>query len=207
MPPEHSWQCRARHATCACRAVAQTGSLLCRRLATCVPSAPAGCQPATQQVANLRYVGATRSVTGIASGIGMKTIFLFCCLAACAVRTAALTTDNFVSEQGEAGSFCVVANGGAADIFTDANDWPGVRRAAMDLQADIKRVSGLTPKFFTDKEISGANVILIGTIGRSEIIDRLVRDGKIDVSEISNKWESFLVQTVPQPFPGLRTRW
>jgi hypothetical protein len=35
--------------------VAQTGSLLCRRLATCELFVAAGCQPATQQVANLRY--------------------------------------------------------------------------------------------------------------------------------------------------------
>ena len=86
---------------------------------------------------------------------------------------------------------------------SDTNDWPGVLRAAGDLRADIQRVSGLTPAFSTEKTFSGSNVILIGTVGKSEIIDRLVREKKIDVSPIAGKWESYFLQVVPNPFPGV----
>ena len=90
-----------------------------------------------------------------------------------------------------------------AEIAVDTNDFAGVVRAARDLQADIRRVTSLTPKVLTGENISGADVILIGTIGNSQIIDRLVREKKIDVSAISNQWESFFLQVVPKPFPGV----
>lgn len=38
--------------------------------------------------------------------------------------------------------------------------------------------------------------ILIGTIGKSPLIDRLVSEGKLDVSAVKGQWESFLIQTV-----------
>jgi hypothetical protein len=46
-------------------------------------------------------------------------------------------------------------------------------------------------------------VVLIGTIGKSRIIDRLIRERKIDVSEIDGKWESTLIQVVAHPLPGV----
>lgn len=124
--------------------------------------------------------------------------------AAFAGKTFALTVDDFVSGQPAPGGFCLFANGVAAGIFTDAADWPGVRRAAADLQADVGRVSGLAPPFSTGKAIAGASVILIGTVDKSEIIGRLAAEGKIDVSGIRGKWESFFIQTVPEPFPGVQ---
>ena len=115
----------------------------------------------------------------------------------------ALTTDDIVSEQGVAGGFSLFAGGHAAAIFADTNDWPGVLRAAGDLRADVQRVSGLTPQLSGGIPAAGANVILIGTVGKSSIIDRLVRENKIDVSPITGKWESFFLQVVPNPFPGV----
>ena len=84
------------------------------------------------------------------------------------------------------------------------NDWPGVVRAADDLAADINRVTGKSPKIFNNSKSAGKNVVIIGTVGKSEFIDRLIREKKIDVSAISNKWESFFLQVVPNPFPGIK---
>lgn len=119
--------------------------------------------------------------------------------------TFALTTHDFVSEQRSRGSFCLFANGATADIVADTNDWPGVRRAAADLRTDVCRVSGLTPTISSDIKTVVTNVIIVGTVGRSDLIGRLVRERKIDVSEISNRWESFLIQTVPEPLPGIKS--
>ena len=46
-------------------------------------------------------------------------------------------------------------------------------------------------------------MILIGTVGKSPLIDQLARAGKIDVSGIRGKWESFFLQTVANPLPGV----
>jgi hypothetical protein len=102
-------------------------------------------------------------------------------------------------------SFPICEKKSVAAIGVDTHDFAGVVRAVGDLQADIKRVTGLMPKIFSAEKFSGPDVILIGTLGKSRIIDQLVHDKKIDVSGISNKWESFFLQTVPNPLPGIES--
>src|SRR5665213_3570674 len=92
----------------------------------------------------------------------------------------------------------------AANLLVDSNDFAGVRIAANNLRTDIQRVTGILPEISSAGKNSGAKVIIIGTIGKSEIIDRLIREKKIDVSEISNQWESFFLQTVSKPFPSVK---
>ncbi len=101
------------------------------------------------------------------------------------------------------GRFPIVQNQATATLLVDSNDFAGVLRAAGDLSADIARVTGLTPETIHDPDRPGTNAIIIGTIGRSALIDRLVREGKIDISPIAGKWESFLIQVVPEPLPGV----
>ena len=107
----------------------------------------------------------------------------------------------YVSEKSAAGSFPIAQTGKAAALYVDASDWAGVARAARDLRADIARVSGLNAAIL--KEPQGSDVILIGTIGKSPTIDRLIRDKKIDVSGVAGEWEAFVIQTVTKPLPGV----
>ncbi len=95
-------------------------------------------------------------------------------------------------------AFPLVENKSAANIFVNSGDWPGVVRAANDLAADVARVTGLSPQITGENNL-GKNVVIVGTIGKSEIIDRLIREKTIDVSEITGKWESFFIQVVPEP--------
>jgi hypothetical protein len=94
-------------------------------------------------------------------------------------------------------------NGQAAKLFIDASDYPGVVRAAGDLQADIARVSAVRPTLSTDGKPAGADVVIIGTVGKSTLIDKLVAEGKLDVSAIKGKWEGWQVQTLRKPLPGV----
>ena len=115
----------------------------------------------------------------------------------------ALGEPQFVAGTPDKDGFPIYEKNSVAAICVDTNDLAGVIRAANDLQADIARVTGRTPKLFADKKNSSANVIFIGTIGKSRFIDELIREKKIDVSEIRNQWESFFLQVVPKPFPGI----
>lgn len=124
---------------------------------------------------------------------------------ACALQSFALTTDHFVTEQPVKGSFCLFDNGRAANILADTNDWPGVRRAMEDFRTDIQRVSGLSAEILADRKKAGATSVIIGTAGKSGLIDQLIRKKKIDVSPIAGKWESFLIQTVTNPLPGVKS--
>jgi hypothetical protein len=111
----------------------------------------------------------------------------------------------YIAESPVSGGFAIVQGRAAAAIWVDFNDYPGVLRAARDLQTDILRVTGSEPVLATNQETSAADTIFIGTIGRSRIIDRLAASNKIDVSQTVGKWESFLIQVVPNPVPGVRS--
>jgi len=115
----------------------------------------------------------------------------------------ALGQAQYVEKVYSPGSFPIVQQGVAANLYVETNDFAGVLRATGDLQKDILRVTGLAPTITHEENSPGKTVVIIGTIGRSWIIDRLVRDHKIDTSQISGKWESFVIQVVPEPLPGV----
>ena len=115
----------------------------------------------------------------------------------------ALGEPQYITTTAGPGSFPLAHNGTAAKLYLDAEDWPGVLRAAHDLQSDIQRVTGLEAGFDDGARLPGGDVVLIGTIGKSRVIDRLVRAHKIDVSAIRGQWEATLTQVVEHPLPGI----
>ncbi len=127
---------------------------------------------------------------------------LLCMLLPC--RGLALGRPPYVQTAPVAGGFPLVREGRATKFYVDAGDYPGVVRAAHDLQADIFRVTGCTPPFMDHGKSFSGDMVFIGTIGKSAPIDRLIREGKLDVSEIRGKWEANLIQVVSHPLPGVR---
>ena len=97
-------------------------------------------------------------------------IFLLGCVLA--LRAAASPGDAAWVTPGPAeGAFPLVTAPATAPLFVDAADWPGVIRASRDLQADIERVTGLKPALGSSPPKSIAQVVLIGTLGHSPLID------------------------------------
>src|SRR5436190_4698409 len=125
------------------------------------------------------------------------------CVLVSAAAAFAIGQMRYVESSASADSFSIVENKSAAAVWVDANDHAGVVRAAHDLQSDIARVSGITPTLAYDAKAAGRNVILVGTVGKSAVIDQLVRDRKIEVAALSGKWESFIIQVVNDPMPGI----
>jgi hypothetical protein len=119
------------------------------------------------------------------------------------IEAFAIGQTRYVSSLAEPGCFTLAQKRKAASIYVDPKDWPGVIRAAGDLQSDITRVTNVKPAILSEAAEPVRNAIIIGTIGKSRIIDDLIRDGKIDGSRIAGKWESFLLQVVRRPKPGI----
>jgi hypothetical protein len=111
--------------------------------------------------------------------------------------------DTIVSETEGQGGFALVSQKKAVTLVLDKSDWPGVLRAAGDLQADIQRVTGVKPALETKRVPAGKTVIIIGTLGKSTLIDSLSKSGKIDTAPIVGKWESFVITTVANPLPNI----
>ena len=133
------------------------------------------------------------------------------CLAVVALLTISSARGNpslglqteIVSDRAGAGDFALLAARQAAPIVLDPGDWPGVLRAGADLAADVERVTGIKPALATNGTPAGRQVVLIGTVGKSPMIDGLVKSGKLDLGAVAGKWESFVITTVAHPVPGV----
>jgi len=113
--------------------------------------------------------------------------------------------DTYIAFSRTPGGFPLVAGGRAVPLVVSGDDHSGVLRAVGDLRNDIKRVTGAEPAVAHDEvPPRHSEVVLIGTIGRSPLIDRLVTSGRLDVSGIAGKWETTLEQVVENPLPGVR---
>lgn len=108
-----------------------------------------------------------------------------------------------ISTLKESGSFTVFSGKSSAQLLISEKDGPGVTRAFKDLQSDLKTVSGNLPVLSINKIRTHSQVIIAGTIGKSPLIDDLVKRKKISVDDISGKWESFVIQVVDKPYPGV----
>jgi hypothetical protein len=96
-----------------------------------------------------------------------------------------------------------VTAGAAVDIYVDAMDDRAVLRAVGDLKADVTRVSGATPAVKNTTAGLSSTAILVGTLGKSPVIDALASAGKLDVGGVTGKWESFVIQAVDNPASGV----
>ncbi len=111
---------------------------------------------------------------------------------------------DYVADEPEADSFALVAGGAAAPLVVSEDDHEGVVRAAHDLQTDLERVTSVEPELSQDpSEYPAREAVLIGTIGKSPLIDSLIQAEKLDVTGIEGKWETFVITAVDAPLEGL----
>ena len=131
---------------------------------------------------------------------------VFILMAAGARVTAAQATaipKTIVSDHPESGSVLLAHDGKATPIIVDEADYAGVRLAAADLQADIGRVTGITPELALNADPANRIALVAGTLGHNKLIRQLIDSGKIKTDEIAGKWESFQIATVADPIPGV----
>ena len=132
-----------------------------------------------------------------------KSVFLGMALLSSLSLSAA---DKFVSFH--QGDLLLNANN-QIDIYLDHNDCRGVSYAVQALIKDIQNVSGSPASILADSSISGkestsisgkrnapkAN-ILVGTLGHSAAIDRLVKQRRLDAKLLQGKHEKFIITLI-----------
>ena len=109
-----------------------------------------------------------------------------------------------ISAKKESGSFMIFSRGNSSQMLISEKEDPGVIKAFRNLQQDIKSVTANLPVLSLAQNLSHADLIIAGTLGKSPLIEDLVKRKKIRVDDISGKWESFIIQVVDKPFPGIR---
>ena len=111
--------------------------------------------------------------------------------------TCALVALMALTVSAQDNRFCIAKDGKATTIVVDGNDWKGVQRAVNDLSDDVRKVTGVSaPLNDKGKMINDKPSIIVGTIGKSKLIDRLIKQNKIDVRQVKDQWESYLIDVV-----------
>lgn len=75
-------------------------------------------------------------------------------------------------------------------IFVDQNDCKGVMTAVRNMSTDINKVCGADVKISTN---SNNAKIIVGTIGHSAAIDKIMKQRKNDMKQLKGKREMYVI--------------
>ncbi|MDP4261258.1 MAG: glycosyl hydrolase 115 family protein [Bacteroidota bacterium] len=112
----------------------------------------------------------------------------------------AQTGKLFISEKGTDSSFPLATAATIANMYYDAADAGVVKIAAEAFSKDLQLVTGKEMPVSANVNPGGDYILLTGTIGHSSLIDGLILTNTINVSAIRDKWESFGIFVIDQPF-------
>ncbi|WP_250463608.1 glycosyl hydrolase 115 family protein [Microbulbifer litoralis] len=118
-------------------------------------------------------------------------------------RAAALGDPSFVSDSPGKNAVRIVEGANTATLYRDTNADTAIALALGHLQRDIERVTGERPALVSDPRRLGTQAIIVGEIGKSPLIDRLVAEKKINIGEIEGQWEGYLIRALSNPFDGV----
>ena len=131
---------------------------------------------------------------------------ILACVFSCAAFGQFLAQSPLVTfDHPATADFPIAANARAAAIYVSPQNPETVRVAAEAFASDVERVNGVRPRMLTSLAAPlPADLILVGVLGHSPEIDRLVNARKLDTGTISGKWESAVTAVVASPMHGAR---
>ncbi len=134
------------------------------------------------------------------------TLFAASLLAVCFSAGAATTCDTPVSicERDAAGSLALVRDGQPLTVYVDANADPALRHVAESFGADLQRVSGKPARQLRDIAQADGELVVIAEMGRSAVVDDLVKRSKLQPPALTGKWEAYQQVIVEAPFPKVQ---
>jgi len=72
----------------------------------------------------------------------------------------------------------------------------GILRAVYNLQKDFASVTGEAPLLVNALSVSPSMVVIIGSFGEDSVIDDLVKQKKLNATDVKNKREKYIIQSV-----------
>ncbi len=97
--------------------------------------------------------------------------------------------------------FEVKATNGMVDFLIEETAYQGVKQIGEVVAKDLELVTGDLPAICkTGQECTLDRVVLMGTIGKSELLDQLEKEHKISLDDVKGKTEVYLFQIVENPF-------
>jgi hypothetical protein len=109
-----------------------------------------------------------------------------------------------ICAQATVGAIALIADDRPIEVVVDADADPAVMSAAKGFADDLSRVAKAAPAAILNRPpAAGRAVVLIGEVGHSPLIDGLIAGGRIQVSDIKERWEAYKQVIVDAPFPGI----
>jgi hypothetical protein len=87
--------------------------------------------------------------------------------------------------------FLIANSKSVVSVVYDTADAQTVAVTANLFADDVERITGTRPAVLTSMPLKAGNVILVGSVGGSRYVKRLVADKKSDLSRLSGSWECY----------------
>lgn len=94
------------------------------------------------------------------------------------------------------GNFPIALPDRVVDLLVSSNEEQVVHTATALLQWDIEQITTKKPNIVTKNSAPKSGNIIIGTIGKSKLINSLDKSRLIDISSVKGQWEAFRIQTI-----------
>lgn len=108
-------------------------------------------------------------------------------------------------KRGETNSFTISDSQAATPLLISDQEAKVVAIAADLYAGDVAKISDQTPEIIQSLSQASSTLILAGTVGQNDLLNQLVAEQKIDVSGVEGSWESWSMQVVRKPFPGVKS--
>jgi hypothetical protein len=100
-------------------------------------------------------------------------------------------------------AFPLIRNNTSTTIYIDSTDAEVVNIAATAFQNDLNLLTNIKPGLSKSTKNIIKYPVIIGTIGKSVLIDKLAKKNKIPAAQIAGKWESFIITVIDKPLKGV----
>ena len=97
--------------------------------------------------------------------------------------------------------FSIYSKNAVCTVLVEESAFKGVKMIAETHADDIELVCGRRPEVVSSlSDVNTPAVIIAGTVGKSDILESLSAEGKIDLNEVSGKREVFSLTVLKVPF-------
>lgn len=100
-------------------------------------------------------------------------------------------------------SFALSTVARKSQIVVDKNDPVSVHTAAKLFAGDLELITGRAAEVKDVEDHDASTLILVGTVENNRLIKQLAESGKLNISEIEEEWERYIIEVVNNPFPNV----
>lgn len=103
--------------------------------------------------------------------------------------------------------FVIASVDHSVPVYVDekGDDYDGLSLIAQSFAGDVAMVaqSGIASEVVNNLQDLKGTAIIVGSIGNNDVIDSLISAGKLDVSDIQGRWETYKIKFVDDPAAGV----